>query len=52
MLDEALRGHGVSHDGEHIRLSGAVFRPGPTQSPYASRAYRVRSKTWFTADRL
>ena len=33
VLDEALRGNPVSHDGEHVRLSGAVFRPGPTQSP-------------------
>ena len=33
VLDDALRGRTVSHGGEHVRLSGAVFRPGPTQSP-------------------
>ena len=33
VLDEALRGKHVTHDGAHYQLSGAVFRPGPTQRP-------------------
>ena len=33
VLDEALRGERVSHDGDHVRLADAVFRPGPTQLP-------------------
>ena len=33
VLDEALRGDLVNHDGVHVRLSDAVFRPGPTQLP-------------------
>jgi alkanesulfonate monooxygenase SsuD/methylene tetrahydromethanopterin reductase-like flavin-dependent oxidoreductase (luciferase family) len=33
VLDEALRGNTVSPDGEHVRLSGAAFRPGPSQPP-------------------
>lgn len=33
ILDEALRGHTVSHEGNHFTLKEATFRPGPTQSP-------------------
>lgn len=49
IIDRALRGEQVTHDGEHFRLSEATFRPGPTQSPrpplwvaaQASRSLRV-----------
>jgi alkanesulfonate monooxygenase SsuD/methylene tetrahydromethanopterin reductase-like flavin-dependent oxidoreductase (luciferase family) len=33
VLDEALRGERVSHEGTHLHLAEAVFRPGPTQRP-------------------
>ena len=33
VLDDALRGNTVTHHGSYYRLSGAVFRPGPTQLP-------------------
>ncbi len=33
ILDRALRGDTVTHDGVHFRLSDATFRPGPTQLP-------------------
>ncbi len=33
VLDSALRGDTVSHQGTHVRLTDAVFRPGPTQLP-------------------
>lgn len=33
ILDAALRGEAVSHDGVHFRLSEATFRPAPTQVP-------------------
>ncbi len=49
ILDRALRGEVVSHDGVHFRLSEATFRPTPTQQPrpplwvaaQASRSLRV-----------
>jgi alkanesulfonate monooxygenase SsuD/methylene tetrahydromethanopterin reductase-like flavin-dependent oxidoreductase (luciferase family) len=49
ILDGALRGHTVTHDGVHFRLSDATFRPVPTQLPrpplwvaaQASRSLRV-----------
>jgi alkanesulfonate monooxygenase SsuD/methylene tetrahydromethanopterin reductase-like flavin-dependent oxidoreductase (luciferase family) len=49
VLDDALRGNTVSHDGVHFHLSGATFRPLPTQTPrpplwvaaQASRSLRV-----------
>jgi len=33
ILDRALRGETVSHDGEHFRMRDATFRPVPTQQP-------------------
>ena len=33
ILDGALRGDTVTHDGVHFRLSDATFRPAPTQLP-------------------
>lgn len=33
ILDRALRGDVVSHDGEHFRITDATFRPLPTQHP-------------------
>jgi len=33
ILDAALRGDTVTHDGVHFRLSDATFRPAPTQLP-------------------
>lgn len=33
ILDHALRGEVVSHDGEHFRIVDATFRPVPTQLP-------------------
>lgn len=33
ILDAALRGDTVSHEGKHFTLKEATFRPGPTQSP-------------------
>ena len=33
ILDRALRGDTVTHDGQHFHLSDATFRPGPTQLP-------------------
>ena len=33
ILDGALRGDTVTHDGVHFRLSDATFRPAPTQVP-------------------
>jgi alkanesulfonate monooxygenase SsuD/methylene tetrahydromethanopterin reductase-like flavin-dependent oxidoreductase (luciferase family) len=49
ILDGALRGDTVTHDGIHFRLSDATFRPAPTQLPrpplwvaaQASRSLRV-----------
>jgi alkanesulfonate monooxygenase SsuD/methylene tetrahydromethanopterin reductase-like flavin-dependent oxidoreductase (luciferase family) len=33
ILDQALRGNTVTHDGTHYRLQDATFRPYPTQTP-------------------
>lgn len=33
ILDDALRGDTVTHRGNHYQITGAAFRPGPTQSP-------------------
>ena len=33
VLDAALRGDTVTHDGEHVHLTEATFRPAPTQQP-------------------
>jgi alkanesulfonate monooxygenase SsuD/methylene tetrahydromethanopterin reductase-like flavin-dependent oxidoreductase (luciferase family) len=33
ILDDALRGNTVTHGGTHFSLTGATFRPGPTQTP-------------------
>jgi alkanesulfonate monooxygenase SsuD/methylene tetrahydromethanopterin reductase-like flavin-dependent oxidoreductase (luciferase family) len=52
ILDAALRGGTVSHDGSYYRLTEATFRPGPTQSPrpplwvaaQASRSLRVAAR--------
>lgn len=52
ILDEALRGHTVTHDGFHYQLSEAMFRPNPTQSPrpplwvaaQASKSLRVAAR--------
>ncbi len=33
ILDSALRGETVTHDGVHFRLNDATFQPGPTQLP-------------------
>ena len=49
VLDDALRGNTVTHEGVYYRLTGATFRPGPTQLPrpplwvaaQASRSLRV-----------
>lgn len=52
ILDRALRGDTVSHDGAHFRLSEATFRPEPTQLPrpplwvaaQASKSLRVAAR--------
>ena len=52
ILDEALRGGTVTHDGSHYQLSEAMFRPMPTQTPrprlwvaaQASRSLRVAAR--------
>jgi len=49
VLDVALRGNTVTHEGVYFRFTGATFRPGPTQLPrpplwvaaQASRSLRV-----------
>jgi alkanesulfonate monooxygenase SsuD/methylene tetrahydromethanopterin reductase-like flavin-dependent oxidoreductase (luciferase family) len=33
ILDEALRGHTVTHEGAHYTLRDAIFAPAPTQRP-------------------
>jgi len=52
ILDGALRGDTVTHDGVHFRLSDATFRPAPTQLPrpplwvaaQATRSLRVAAQ--------
>lgn len=52
ILDEALRGRTVNHDGDHYQLTEATFRPYPTQSPrppiwvaaQASKSQRVAAR--------
>ncbi len=52
ILDDALRGNTVNHDGVHFSIADATFRPGPTQLPrpplwvaaQATRSLRVAAR--------